>query len=229
MVYKGTKERKNEMVNIDKVNELDNSVKYLIGTVRKINPGFLNFIKNEVVYISDAGVTTEKRYNRIEGANSYGCRVVYDDEYCKFYFTVKSEVQNHSKTFNILFEDEESLRMYLETSFEPVDCVPFIVEFTKDCSGKFMFPKKNKEKKIKSDEKYTLIGFFKERNENWDWNKKYLYLTKYFSDFCDGTVLNKFEYFNRYYFRTEDNKVFSIRLKLKEFSDDYFRIIAGEQ
>lgn len=210
------------MVDINKVKELNNSVKCLIGTVRKINPGFLNFVNNEIVYISDAGVTTEKRYNKIEDSHSYRVKSVYDDEYYKFYFTVKSNIRNHSKAFSVLFEDEKSLYMYLITSFEPEYYEPIDVEFIKDCTGKFMFPQKGKEKTIKSGEKYTLVGFFKERDNNWDWDKKYLYFQKYFNDFCKGIVLNKFEYFNNYYFRTENGEVFLVKLNIKEYADEYF-------
>lgn len=209
------------MIDSEKVKELNNIVETFVGRVVRIKPGFLNFMKEEIVYISNANVSNEKRYNKIEDETGWRTISVYDDEYYKFTFSIKSYIQAHSRTFNILFRDDKSLIRYLETTFEPRYFDVFDVEFIKNKKAYTAFTKNSKEKIIKSGEKYKIIGVFKERNEKWDWNKKYKYAKKYFSDFRDGTILNDFEYYTCIYLKDKNNKLFFIKINETEYADDY--------
>lgn len=205
----------------DAMKRMDFVARGLSDTVRKINPGFLKFINNETCYVKDASVCIDRRHIRKFNEQEYKYEDCLSDECYKFSFTLKSNIQAHTRTYYVFFEDEDSFYMYVTTSFSKTnDFVPAKVKFVSNVTLNSTFVKKPKELCVNENDELNLVGVLTERDEKWDDGANYWQGT-YFNNFCYEYMLNKFKYYKTFYFKNGKD-IYVLKLDFYDDSEKYF-------
>lgn len=206
---------------------LDSIAKMYVGTVVRIKPGFSNFITNEICYLSSASVKIADRYiGRYDRNNGYV--ESFDGTYYKFEFSIKSNINAHTRTFSFFFKNQKSLEMYLATTFEsPNNFTHANIIFLKECKLSTSFTRTKKEKVFSKGDILEIVGIFNERKEVWRWHDCKM-TKRYFNDYCNGNMLNEFEYVQTFYLKDKKENIYTISFKNDDSSEEYFELFNKE-